>query len=67
MINSQENLIKIYLDNNKEIIVDNNNNNITLNNTNNIGIKIDEEKKAKINWKIILNILLFIPFRLLCF
>ena len=68
LINSQENLIKIYLDNNKEIIDDNNtNNNITVNNTNNIGIKIDEEKKMKINWKIILIILLFIPFGLLCF
>ena len=68
LINSQENLIKIYLDNNKEIIDDNNtNNNITVNNTNNIGIKIDEEKKKKINWKIILIILLFIPFGLLCF
>ena len=67
LINSQENLIKIYLDNNKEIIDDNNNNNITVNNTNNIGIKIDEDKKAKINWKIVLFILLFIPFGLLCF
>ena len=64
IINSEENLIKIYLDDNKEIIGNNNN---TANNTNNIAIKKDEEKNNKINWKTILIILLFIPFGLLCF
>ena len=64
IINSEENLIKIYLDDNKEII---GNDNSTANNTNNIAIKKDGEKNNKINWKTILIILLFIPFGLLCF
>ena len=77
IIHPEDNLIKVYLDNNYE----NNNiknisninetstyNNTINNNTNNIRTKNEEEKNdKKINIKIILIILLFIPFGFLCF
>ena len=77
IIHPQDNLLKVYLDNNAENndiknISNNNdtniNNNTRNNNTNNIGIKNEGEKKEKkYNIKIIVIILLFIPFGLLCF